>query len=95
MAAPSSGPTIGATPATPWTRFRDFTNRAPEARSTTSERAITIAQPPLKPCTRRAIIITPIDGLSAHTTEASDITTSAPSSGRRRPRWSETGPPTS
>ncbi len=72
MAAPSSGPTIGATPATPWTRFRDFTNRAPEARSTTTERAITIAHPPLKPWTRRATIITPIDGLSAHTTEAGD-----------------------
>ena len=58
-------------------------------------RPITIAQPPLKPCTNRATIITPIDGVSAHTTEASDITTSAASSGRRRPRWSETGPPIS
>ena len=52
-AAPSSGPTIGATPATPAMRFRRRTSAGPSVRSTTTDRAMTMAQPPLKPCTNR------------------------------------------
>ncbi len=55
-------------------------------RSTTTERAITIAQPPLRPCTNRATIITAMVGLSAHTAEATVNTMIAASSGPRRPR---------
>jgi hypothetical protein len=39
--------------------------------------------------------MTAIVGVSAHTTDATVITRIAAISGRRRPRWSETGPPTS
>ena len=53
------------------------TNRAPEARSTTRSGRSPSPSRRLKPCTSRATIITPIDGLNAHTTEASDSTTSA------------------
>jgi hypothetical protein len=54
---------------------------------------MTIAQPPAKPCRKRAAIRTPMVGVTAHTTDASVMTETAASSGRRRPRWSETGPP--
>ena len=95
MAAPSSGPTIGATPATPAMRFIARTSRAPEVRSTTIERAITIAQPPAKPCTSRAAIITPMLGPNAHARLATASTASDTSSGGRRPTRSEAGPPIS
>ena len=95
MTAPISGPAIGATPPTPAITFSTRTSRAPVARSMITARPITMAQPPVKPCTNRAAIMTPIDGVRAHTIEASVISTSAAISGRRRPRWSETGPPTS
>lgn len=54
-----------------------------------------MAQPPAKPWKNRAAIITAMLGLSAQTMEATPITTTAASSGRRRPTWSDTGPPTS
>ena len=69
-----------------------MTSRGPDARSTTSDRAITIAHPPLNPCTSRASIITAMLGLNAQSAEASIMMTSAASKGRRRPRWSETAP---
>jgi hypothetical protein len=64
-------------------------------RSTTIERAITIAQPPLKPCTNRASIITAMVGLNAHTADATANTASDTRSGARLPIRSEDGPPTS
>src|SRR4051794_5578760 len=56
---------------------------------------MTIAQPPLKPCTKRASIITAMVGLSPHTIDATTMTTRDATNGRRRPRWSEIGPPAS
>ena len=93
--APSSGPTIGATPATAATTFIARTMRTPSVRSMTTDRAMTMAQPPANPCTRRAAIITDTDGLTAHTTDAATRTASPASSGRRRPTRSENGPPAS
>ena len=61
----------------------------------TTDRAVTMAQPPLKPWTNRRSIISPMDGAKAHATEAAVITTSETSNGVRRPRASLTGPPTS
>ena len=58
-------------------------------------RPITIAQPPANPWTNRATIMTAMVGVSAHTTDATVITATAATSSRRRPRWSETGPPIS
>ena len=37
---------------------------------TMTARPMTIAQPPAQPCTNRAAIMTPMDGVRAHTTEA-------------------------
>src|SRR3954451_7783502 len=93
--APSRGPTTGAVPATAATTFIARTIRAPSVRSTTTDRAMTIAHPPVKPCTSRAAIITGTVGLNAHTTEAATNAATAASSGRRRPARSEYGPPTS
>ncbi len=56
---------------------------------------MTMAQPPAKPCTNRAAIITATDGLNAHATDAATRTASPASSGRRRPTRSENGPPAS
>ena len=56
---------------------------------------MTMAQPPAKPCTNRAAIITATDGLNAHATDATTRTASPASSGRRRPTRSENGPPAS
>ena len=86
---------MGAIPPTPAMMFRLRTSRGPSARSTTTLRAVTIAQPPLRPWTKRATIISWIDGHTAHATEARVSTASDSSSGMRRPRVSETGPPTS
>lgn len=86
---------MGAMPPTPAMTFSTRTSWAPVARSTITARPITIAQPPAKPCTRRAVIITAIVGVTAHATDASVMTRTAASSGRRRPRWSDTGPPIS
>ena len=80
--APSSGPTIGAIPATAATRFIARTMRAPSVRSTTTDRAMTMAQPPANPCTNRAAIITVADGLNAH---ATDATTSDHQRSQQRP----------
>jgi hypothetical protein len=71
------------------------TIRGPEVRSTTIERAITIAQPPLNPCTSRATIITVMLGLNAHSTEETASTAKAASRGLRRPVRSDMGPPSS
>ena len=95
MTAPSRGPTIGAMPPTAAITFSTRTSRAPVARSTITARPMTMAQPPAKPWTNRAAIMTVIVGASAHTTDASAMTTTAAISRRRRPRWSETGPPIS
>lgn len=58
-------------------------------------RPITIAQPPAKPWTNRAAIMIMIVGAIAQPTEAAVMTTVASSSSRRRPCWSEIGPPMS
>ena len=95
ITAPISGPTIGAMPPTPAITFSTRTSWAPVARSTITARPMTMAQPPAKPWTNRAAIMTAIVGASAHTTEASAITATAAISSPRRPRWSDTGPPIS
>jgi hypothetical protein len=43
----------------------------------------------------RRVLAAPVVGVSAQTIDAAVITRVAASSGLRRPRWSETGPPTS
>lgn len=86
---------IGAMPPAPAMTFSTRTRRAPVARSTMTARPTTMAQPPEKPRTKRAAIITPRVGVTAQATDASAMTRTAASSGRRRLRWSDTGPPTS
>ena len=68
---------MGAMPPTPAITFSTRTSWAPVARSTITARPMTMAQPPAKPWTKRAAIITAIVGASAHTTDASAITTTA------------------
>ena len=86
---------MGAMPPTPAITFSTRTRRAPVARSTITARPMTMAQPPAKPWTNRAAIMTVIVGASAHATDAAAITMTAAISRPRRPRWSDTGPPIS
>ena len=86
---------MGAMPPTPAITFSTRTSWAPVARSTMTARPMTMAQPPAKPWTNRAAIMTAIVGASAHTTDASAMTATAAISSPRRPRWSDTGPPIS
>ena len=72
---------MGAMPPTAAITFSTRTSRAPVARSTITARPMTMAQPPAKPWTNRAAIMTAIVGASAHTTDASAITTTAAISG--------------
>ena len=95
ITAPSSGPTMGAMPPTPAITFSTRTSWAPVARSTITARPMTMAQPPAKPWTNRATVRTRWSGRARTTTDAAVMATIAAISGRRRPRWSETGPPTS
>ena len=73
-------------PATPCITLSAWTSRVEEARSSTIDRPMTIAQPPLKPCRKRAANMTAMVGLRAHTRDASSMTSNAASSGLRRPR---------
>jgi hypothetical protein len=70
-------------------------SRSPLATSTTTARATTAATPPPKPCTTRNTINNPIDGANAQPT-APRVQISPPTIiGIRRPRWSDSGPPSS
>jgi len=70
-------------------------SRSPLATSTTTVRATTAARPPPKPCTTRNTINNPIDGANAQPT-APRVQISPPTIiGLRRPRWSDSGPPSS
>jgi hypothetical protein len=92
---PRTGATIGASP--PIAIMIDITlgSRSPLATSTTTARATTAATPPPKPCTTRPTINNPIDGANAQPT-APSVQISPPAIiGIRRPRWSDSGPPSS
>ena len=94
-APPKTGATIGANP--PSAIMIDITlaSRSPLATSTTTARATTAARPPPKPCTTRNTIKNQIDGASAQPT-APKVQISPPTIiGIRRPRWSDSGPPSS
>ncbi len=92
---PRTGATIGASP--PRAIMIDITlaSRSPFATSTTTARATTAAKPPPKPCTTRKTMSNPIDGANAQPT-APRVQISPPTMiGIRRPRWSDSGPPSS
>src|SRR5215212_681571 len=94
-APPSTGATIGASP--PSAIMIDITlaSRSPFATSTTTARATTAAKPPPKPCTTRNAMSNQIDGANAQPT-APRVQISPPTIiGIRRPRWSDSGPPSS
>src|SRR5215213_3266393 len=94
-APPNTGATIGASP--PRAIMIDITlaSRSPLATSTTTARATTAARPPPNPCTTRNTMRAQIDGARAHPM-APRVQIKPPTIiGIRRPRWSDSGPPTS
>jgi len=67
---PISGASTGAAPVTIISIANIRAARAPLNRSRTIARAITTPAPPARPCSSRSAIKTPIDGASAHATDA-------------------------
>src|SRR5215204_5855347 len=94
-APPNTGATIGASPPSAIMIDITFASRSPFATSTTTARATTAAKPPPKPCTTRNAMSIQIDGANAQPT-APRVQISPPTIiGIRRPRWSDSGPPSS
>ena len=89
---PTSGANTGATPVTAISSANTRAAASPRYRSRTIARAITTPAPPSVPWMNRSTISTPIDGATAHASDAAMYPTSPASNGRRRPSESLSGP---
>ncbi len=92
---PSTGATIGATVDSVMNSENSRAAATPLATSVATALASTIPPPPENPCTNRAVISSPTVGARAHSSDDTAHTTVEPSSSRRRPHWSDSGPSTS
>ncbi len=92
---PITGARIGATPTTSISTEKNRAIAAPENRSRTAARAITIPVAAPSACTALAAIRTSAEGLTAANTEATMKIDTPTSRGPRRPHESESGPATS
>jgi hypothetical protein len=89
---PSVGASTGATPITRSRREKTFAAADPENRSRTTAEAITAAEATPKPCRIRSEPRTVTLGATAQSKDASTCTARPMTSGRLRPKASESGP---
>ena len=93
---PTSGASTGATPPTVIISVNALAAARPVTRSAITARPITMPPAPAKPCTKPAAPGAPasVGGERAHHPRATQ-TVALTTSGRRRPKWSDSGPMTS
>ncbi len=89
------GARIGASPITSISRDMIRATATPSNRSRTIAIAVTEIAAPAKPCTTRTVASIATVGASAHSSEAPACAQIPMTSGRRRPKASDSGPMTS